>query len=82
MNINRSVKQIKGLLEKHKNQGIKNLLENLSSFAVTDYSLQKVMSNIKRPQKMDQPIRTSNGDWFLNDGQKAIAFADYPRNFF
>lgn len=76
-NLNKATKKIKKLLDDHKNEGVRNFLENLSASEATDYSLWKVAKKVKEPQKVNQPVKKSNGTWARNDEEKAEAFVEH-----
>lgn len=55
--LNKAVKETKILLNKVKNESIRNYLQNLTNTSETDYSLWKATKKLKRPQQHIPPIK-------------------------
>ena len=79
-NLNKAIRELKELLNGHKQQAIQTYLEGLTTTDASDYSLWKATKRLQRPQTQIPPLRTAGGDWAKSDTQKANVLAEYFAN--
>lgn len=48
----------------------------------SDYSLWKIVKNVKKPTQQNVPIKSADGSWLRRDKDKAVAFAIHLANTF
>lgn len=82
LKFNQSVRKLKTLLFKDKNNSVQHYLSNLSATQTTDYDLWKATKKLKQPQPTNTPIKKPDGNWTVNHQEKANLFADHLVNVF
>lgn len=80
--LNQITRQLKGLLNNHKNSNIERYLQNLTATEATEYSLWKAVKKLNKGQQHNPPIRTVDGTWAKSNKEKAEAFAEHLVNVF
>lgn len=80
--LNRAVKEIKIMLNKIKNEAVREYVAQLTPTENTDYSLWKATKKIKQPQTHMPPIKMENGEWARTDKEKALTFAEHLQSTF
>lgn len=73
--LNQITRQLKDLLNNHKNDSIQKYLKGLTATEATEYALWKATQKINRPQLLNPPIRKENNQWAKSDEEKAETFA-------
>jgi Endonuclease-reverse transcriptase len=80
--LNKSVKELKLLINKENNRKIQDYITNLTATEATNYSLWKATKKITKPQQFSSPLKLPNGNWARNEEQKAAAFGQHLCNTF
>lgn len=80
--LNNLTKLLQEKTKQYKNQTFTKKIENLSAEKISDYSLWKTTSNLKRQIVHNPPIKTQCGNWARNDLEKAEAFASHLQETF
>ncbi|KAH9644980.1 hypothetical protein HF086_003310 [Spodoptera exigua] len=80
--LNHKIKELKDILDQHRNAGLQAYLEDLDATSATDYSLWKATKNLKRPVTTSPPLRKADNCWARSDQEKAYVFAEHLSNVF
>ena len=75
--LNKISKDLKNLLEQHKNNSINNFVTNLTANKDTNYSIWKVIKKNKTPFQYIPPILNENNLWAKSNIEKVEAFANH-----
>lgn len=74
---NKAIKELKKLIRTYNNDNLREKLANLTATQATDYSLWKMIRNLKQPQTQIPPIRIAPNRWARSEMEKANAFAEH-----
>lgn len=80
--LNKTIKELKHLLETNSNMAIQNYLQNLSATKSSDYSLWKATRRLNKSQEVNPPIRKKDGSWARSNIEKANLFAEHLADVF
>lgn len=80
--LNQLTKILSDKMKEFKNNIFQTNLQNLTAEKVTDYSLWKTASHMKRPKRHNPPIKKHNGAWAKSNCEKAALFAQHLQKTF